>query len=111
MTKLGGRIKRLRDKIAQQNVERGTYFDSAYETVGDPERSPMGGDFGGSPVGPSRPPTIFDDERLDRRQYMRRDVSLSVVSKDYAPESNASVHFTSQEVAPGNSGEGAVYLF
>jgi hypothetical protein len=109
MINFKNRIKTLATKIAQ-NVERGSYFDSAYDTIGSPERSPMGGDYGGSPAQPYRPPTIYDDERLDRRKYHRFDVSLGVMSKNYAAESNDSVHFTSPTNTVSDAGGGVVTI-
>lgn len=105
------RLKKLAKKIIMaQNVERGSYFESTYDTVGDPERSPMGGDYGGSPVGPSRPPIIYDNERLDRRKYPRFDFSLGVTSKDYDIQSADGIHFTAPSYGVEAGGDGAAVI-
>jgi len=100
-------------KQAQANVERGSYFSSNYDTIDSHERSPMGGPYGGSPANPSKPDQTKPDTRLDRTMSYRRDVSLSIVSRDGNQESTGGyggVHFGDiVNVAP--SGEGVVTLF
>jgi len=111
MNNFRNRILQLAGKIKEaQNVGRGDYYGSTNETIGDPERMPMGGDYGGSPSQPARPPIDFGDERKRRKQYPRFDFWIGFTSKDGPQGDSIGGSSADQPFAVGAGEGGSVTL-